>query len=190
MKLIETICIVDGEASHVEYHNRRAGFALPEPILPSGLGLESGRVKWRFVYGEGAEEQDFTPYVLPSIRSLQCVDGGDIDYARKYEDRAALNALFARRGSCDDVLIIRDGWVTDTSFCNVVFENEEGLFTPSHPLLEGTKRRFLLDRGIIAERDIAVNDIASYDRVRLVNAMLDLADEIVVPIESIRTFCG
>lgn len=48
------------------------------------------------------------------------------------------------------MLIVRDGWVTDTSFTNVVFEDAGGgLYTPETCLLEGTRRQSLLDEGRI-----------------------------------------
>ena len=83
-------------------------------------------------------------------------------------------------------LIVRDGWVTDTSFTNVVFEDVVGgLYTPDTYLLEGTRRQGLLDAGKIQACPIRVEDIGHFQRVLLVNAMIGLEDEISVPVVNI-----
>ena len=88
------------------------------------------------------------------IRSLKLVDGGALDYAFKYEDRSALMRLTRQKGICDDILITKDGFITDTSYSNVVLENSEGLFVPHTYLLNGTRRQRLLADGIVQERPI------------------------------------
>ena len=65
--------------------------------------------------------------------------GGALDYAFKYEDRSALMRLTRQKGICDDILITKDGFITDTSYSNVVLENSEGLFVPHTYLLNGTR---------------------------------------------------
>ena len=85
-----------------------------------------------------------------------------------------------RSSGCDDMSIVRDGFVTDGFSSNLVFESEEGLFTPKTFLLPGTKRQFLIDTGIISERTITGGDIARYAKVRFVNAMTDLEDGVAV----------
>lgn len=185
MRFIETIKIVAGECLNMEYHCRRAGFAIPQPII--GEGFRQGIVKWRIVYGDGLPiESQMSNYVKPRITSLTLVDGQGIEYSKKYENRSEIDGLRALRGSCDDVLIIRNGMVSDTSFCNIVFENESGLFTPSTPLLKGTKRQRLIDEGIIIECPIKASDIPKYRRAYLINAMIELGDKLCILTEDIR----
>ena len=78
------------------------------------------------------------------------------------------------RDEADDILIVVDGYITDTSFCNVVLANDEGLFTPDLPLLKGTQRAFLIDEEIIRPRAIHINDLQLYHKVKLINAMIGL----------------
>lgn len=184
MRLIETIKIVDGKCLNMEYHCRRAGFAIPEPTIADGF--DHGVVKWRIVHGDGLPiESSMSHYVKPGISSLATVDASAVEYSQKYENRSDLNRLFALRGGCDDVLIIRDGMVSDTSFCNIVFENECGLFTPSTPLLRGTKRQKLIDEGLVSECPISARDISTYRRAYLINAMIELGDNVIIQTENI-----
>ncbi len=181
---IETMKAVDGIIENIEYHNRRLNATrrhfwhdaeavdLQSAVCPPPL--QPGVLKARIVYGRhGISEVTFTPYAMRNIRSLRLVDGGDITYTYKSTDRTALNRLAEQRGGCDDVLIMRHGLVTDTSFANIAFYDGTRWKTPQQPLLKGTRRAFLLDNGIIAEADIRAEDIGNYRKARIFNAMID-----------------
>lgn len=59
------------------------------------------------------------------IRSLRLVAADDeLDYHLKYADRSALARLLQRRDDCDEILIVRDGAITDTSYSNVAFSTD------------------------------------------------------------------
>lgn len=67
--------------------------------------------------------------------------------------------LAAQKGDCDEIIIIKNGLVTDTSFTNIAIYKHGMWLTPKHPLLLGTKRAALLEKGIIQEADITVDDL-------------------------------
>ena len=71
-------------------------------------------------------------------------------------------------------IITVNGVITDTSFCNIVLENKEGLFTPTKPLLHGTKRALLIDENIIQTRHITIEELNNYQHVYLINAMIEI----------------
>ena len=52
-------------------------------------------------------------------------------------------------------LIVKDGYLTDTSIANIALYDGYTWFTPAHPLLRGTKRAELLNKQLIVEKDIA-----------------------------------
>lgn len=182
-QFIETIRIDSGEARNLTYHEQRlndtrnhfwpgshalqlADFLPPVP--------ESGRHKLRIVYGQyGIEDVTCTPYLLRPVRSLALIQADEIGYTYKSTDRQVLDRLFAQRGSCDDILIVRRHLLTDTSIANIALFDGKHWHTPQSPLLKGTKRAELLDKGILSERKIHVEDIPSYSTVRLFNAMID-----------------
>lgn len=188
---VETIKVLDGVFYNLEYHEKRARetafacFGRPllwdtgRMIVPDGV--RGGLVKCRVVYDTEIREVTFQPYVPRKIDSLRLVDGGDMDYRYKSTDRSAFAAMLELRDGCDDVLIVRGGKITDTSFSNVVFEDAGGcLYTPDTYLLGGTRRKSLLDAGIIRELPITVDDIGRFRRVLLVNAMIGPEDEVGV----------
>ena len=84
-----------------------------------------------------------------------------------------VEALRALRGNQDDVLIVRNNLLTDTSIANVALEKEGVWYTPRTPLLKGTKRALLLEQGVLTECDIPSDEISSYSHIALFNAMID-----------------
>lgn len=123
-----------------------------------------------------------TTYHPKRVESLQLVDA-DIDYSYKYADRTALTGCLERRGDCDDVIIVRNGLLTDASYSNIALYDGEEWLTPRRPLLAGTMRAYLLDRGLVGEADIRPSDLRSFSSVSLINAMLPLG-KLTVPTAS------
>ena len=122
------------------------------------------RTRCRVVYGENIEEVVYIPYTIRQVSRL------------KSADRSMLNKLFALRGEKDDILIVKNGRITDTSIANVALWNGTEWHTPSFPLLKGTQRQFLLDRKQIIETDISVENLSSYSRICLFNAMIPFGE--------------
>jgi 4-amino-4-deoxychorismate lyase len=101
------------------------------------------------------------------------VESNEISYDHKYEDRSKINELLNLRDSQDDILIVKNGFITDTSFANVVFQKNNEWFTTDSPLLRGTMRQLLLDSGVISLTSIRKNDIADFENFKLINSMLE-----------------
>ena len=184
-RLLESIRVKDGVFHHLPYHQQRmhrAQQALFGEVTMAHLAnhlsvpehAQRGLYKCRIVYQEAIESVEFIAYHPKTIRTLRCVSGNNVKYDHKYEDRKALNELFAQRGNCDDVLIVRDGWVTDTSYANIMFYDGRRWVTPHQPLLRGTQRQYLLDQGVITEGPVREADIGSFQTFRLINALLGI----------------
>lgn len=183
MNFIESIRITNCSPEHLDLHSRRIVRTIGTPIalcpdLPPEL--VGSVVKWRVEYNaRGIVSQEYLPYRIPQIKTLRTVVADDLDYSFKYADRSAISALFATRGECDDILIVKNGNVTDSSFCNVVFERDGICYTPAEPLLEGVRRASLLRSGRIVPRQISCAEIGNFDRIYLINAMIDLGEVVI-----------
>lgn len=192
---IETIKVMDGKflnlSSHMDRMNRTMiSFFNTTMFVEFWIGdipeeLRSGLVKCRVIYSYRSVKVEYERYHLRKIDSLKLVEDDLIDYSFKYADRSRLNSLLSQKGNCNDILIVKGGRITDTSYTNVVLKNPSGFYTPFTYLLAGTKRRLLLERGIIREKDLKAEDLVKYDRVYLINAMIDLEDEISIPVSSL-----
>lgn len=119
---------------------------------------------------------EYASYHIRPVSSLRLVADDEADYRYKSTDRSVLNRLFDLRETEDDVLIVRRGWLTDTSICNIALWNGKQWITPSVPLLAGTKRASLLDRGEMVAGDIRPEDLPGYSRIRLFNAMIEFGE--------------
>ena len=200
-RLLETIRYENGRFYNLKYHRQRMDYArkilfhlteeidLDKTLLKAAKeqlpNENSGLFKCRVVYDSRIREIRFSPYVLPQIRSLRLVKSDDINYLFKYEDRSSLNRLFALRGAADDILIIKNDLVTDTSFCNVLFFNGKQWLTPEQPLLRGTRRAALLEQEQVETAVIRTDDLHHFTKVRLVNAMIRFIDQLDIPMEKV-----
>lgn len=191
---LETICILHGEIQNRQGHEERmrqtaSHFGFKAPALPDLLSLpvkelRVSKVKCRIIYHNTIEEISFERYTAGKVSSLKLIEA-PIDYSFKFADRKTLNTLLAQKDDCDEILITRNGLITDTSYSNVVFGQGEQFFTPESTLLNGTKRQKLLQEGKITEKRIDRNSLIEYDRIYLINAMLDITDRVSLPIDRI-----
>ncbi len=197
-RLLETIRVRKGEMQHLAYHNSRVNItraALFGAAMPWDLSEiiripeldPSVTYRCRFLYGEEPGTTEFIPYVIRDIRKLYLVDCGDFEYSYKYADRSAFEKFKAGISDPEpfDILLVKNGLITDTSFSNIILWDGSRWYTPAIPLLKGTKRQFYLDHQIIAERDIAVKDLRHFTTARLINAMLDMEDRVDIPVGNI-----
>ncbi|EQB39679.1 hypothetical protein M947_06700 [Sulfurimonas hongkongensis] len=176
----ETIRVADGNILHLDYHQKRYESVLSlldakefknlkEYIKPPSSGL----YRCRIVYDENELGVEFFKYKKREIKSLKLVYDDEITYAYKSSQREHLDKLFTQRGLCDDVLIVKNSFITDTTIANVAFLRDGLWYTPKTPLLCGTTRERLLDEGKIILKNIRVDELSLYSGLALMNAMID-----------------
>lgn len=140
----------------------------------------------RFIYdANGFHKVEIVRAARRNIQSLQCVSADDFDYSHKFADRSRFDSL-NKDIEADDILIVKNGFLTDTTFANIVFKDKSRhWFTPSTPLLAGTKRAQLLAENKIEAVDLRLNDISKFVEVRLINATTDLENSPKILINNI-----
>jgi len=185
--LFETIRIENGAASNIGLHERRMNrtrevlFGMNDridlgPVLDPLLTYSPGTCRCRVTYDRGIRSVEISPYTRRIVRSLRLVECDEIDYGFKYEDRSTLDRALAMRDGRDDVLIVKNGVVTDTSFSNIAFYDGVSWFTPARPLLPGTRREELLLSGALIGADIAPGDLPHFRKACIINAMIGLGE--------------
>ncbi len=149
--------------------------------IAAGFAANEGVNKVRIVYdGSGVVSAACAPYQMRNIRSLRLVECDGIDYTYKYADRTALDNAMKLRGGCDNVVIVRDGLLTDTSYTNIALYDGCRWLTPARPLLQGTALMRLFDEGRLEARDIRAGEIWDYSHIALFNSMIDFG-KLVLP---------
>lgn len=177
---IETIKAVDGEIFHIEYHQERY-----ETVL-SSFGIDEFKnlseflnpPKWgvyrcRIVYDSTNINVTYHEYKKREITTLKLIFDNDIEYRFKSTDREGIDSLFSQKDEGDEILIIKNLLITDTSIANIAFYKDGIWLTPKNPLLKGTTRERLLREGKVVEADIRVQELRSFSQVALLNAMVD-----------------
>ncbi|MCF6330098.1 MAG: aminotransferase class IV [Sulfurimonas sp.] len=179
-EFLETIRVKDGIYSHLSYHQSRYTNVLNSFDVKNIQRLDTylntskkGLYRCRLIYNlQKIINIQYIKYKKREINSLKLVYDDEIDYSFKYLNRKNINSLFALRESCDDILIVKNGYITDTSVANIAFFDGQWK-TPSSPLLKGTTRARYLNEGKIVESEIKVSDIKNFTKIALLNAMID-----------------
>ncbi len=196
-QFIETIQLLNGKLNNLEFHQERfertrqdvLGIKnhprLAEAITIPG-GLDRGLLRCRVTYGQVIKLIEFEPQMERRVYSLQLVYSDAIDYGYKYSDRSALEALFSQRGHCDDILVVKKGFLSDSLYANVVFRDGNEWITPDTPLLPGTMRASLLNMGLIREETLSPDTLPGFQSVKLINALNNLQRAPEIPIKSIH----
>ena len=180
-QLIETIRFEAGKFHNLAYHqarmqrSRQALFGTSNTIdLAAYLHsptCNAKTIRCRVTYAQEIEKVEYFPYTPKPIEQLKIVPS-DIDYRYKYADRSALDQLLRENPFADEIIIEKEGLLTDTTIANIALFREGKWYTPQTPLLEGTMRQKLLDEGLLHPKNITSAEIKHYSHVALMNAML------------------
>ena len=192
---IESIKVFNGIIYNLALHQERVNRTLSEFYPNAKIDLSEitifpmygqGLYKLRIIYSDKIEKYEFLPYKIYDTKTLKIVHSDNLKYDYKYLERTAINRLFSARGDSDDILIVRNGLITDTSYCNVVLDDGYKLYTPANPLLKGIKREQLLREKRIEPSNIAVEDLVDFKRVILINAMIEVENQVFIEIPNIK----
>jgi 4-amino-4-deoxychorismate lyase len=177
IELLETIKIEDGQVKNIEWHNQRCNksrFELFKEKSPLNLlnfiePPQKGLYRCRILYDKKVNLVEYIPYSPKKINSLKIVQS-NIDYNYKYNDRTELNSLLQE--GYDEIIIEKNGLLTDTSIANIAFYNGDVWLTPTKPLLKGTMREKLLSEKFLIRKNIKSDNIKEFSHFALMNAMI------------------
>jgi 4-amino-4-deoxychorismate lyase len=181
-QLIESISLYQGKFLNLEGHEQRyaASFedcfgVLPKSTISNYLSActfpTKGWYKCRLLYDLNTLSAEFVPYSRPTIQRVSIVEAETIAYPHKYASRPQLDELFYQKGFADEIIMIKNGRVTDAYYFNLIFEKKSVWYTPATPLLKGTMRQQYLDNKKLIPVDIDRKDIINFDLIHFINAM-------------------
>ncbi|MEA5099631.1 MAG: aminotransferase class IV [Bacteroidales bacterium] len=193
-KFFESLKLVGERFSNIELHQQRIDLTCKVFSINSKIELKDISIpnfnddlvrKCRIIYSKDDFSVSFSEYKQRKIENLKVVFDDTIDYSYKFENRDRLNSLFEDRGGCSDIIIVKNGCLTDTSFSNIVLFDGDKYFTPSSFLLNGTMRQKLLRDKIIFEKDVKLEDVHRFKKLFLINALNSLEDSLSINVENI-----
>ncbi|MPS63684.1 MAG: aminodeoxychorismate lyase [Chryseobacterium sp.] len=194
-QFIESIKVEDQEIFLLEFHQKRINQTFSHFGKEGSIDLkkiynhlehdEDGLFKLRLVYDlDKKVRTQMIPYAIPEIADFQLVENNSYDYSFKFEDRKELDKM-KMKAKAEEIIIVKNNHITDTSFSNLLFLKGKDWFTPSTYLLNGVQRQNLLKHKKIKEAEITLQNIKQFSHFQLINALNDFDDMFVYPIDRI-----
>ncbi len=194
-QFIESIKVEDQEIFLLEFHQKRINQTFSHFGKEGSIDLkkiynhlehdEDGLFKLRLVYDLDKKiRTQMIPYAIPEIASFQLIENNSFDYSFKFEDRKELDKM-KMKAKAEEIIIVKNNHITDTSFSNLLFLKGKDWFTPSTYLLNGVQRQNLLKQKKIKETEITLQNIKQFSHFQLINALNDFDDMFVYPINRI-----
>lgn len=146
---------------------------------------EDGLYKFRIEYDlDNNFITQIIPYAISELDDFELVIDNDIDYSFKSADRSQLQKM-KDKSHADEVIIVKNNQITDTSYSNLLLLKDKTWFTPKSYLLNGVMRQNLLQLKEIKETEITLDNIKEFTHFQLINALNDFDDIFIYSIEKI-----
>ncbi|MDR6516155.1 aminotransferase class IV [Chryseobacterium camelliae] len=200
-QFIESIKVEDQEIFLLDLHQKRVDETFShfgkngdsinlEKIYDHLNHEEDGLFKLRITYDLDKKiRTQMIPYAIPEIGSFQLVENNSYDYSFKFENRKELD-MMKMKAKAEEIIIVKNNHITDTSYSNLLFLKGKEWFTPSTYLLNGVQRQHLLKTKKIKERDITLQNIKEFSHFQLINALNDFDENFIYPIHKIVNLPG
>lgn len=183
-QIVESIRIENKTLQNIDLHNNRflsarkqlfgqSDFIEIEKYINIPDTLSDKRYKCRLTYDGKTLAYTIKPYTQRVIRSLRLVHDDEINYSVKTNQRHQLDRAYEQREGCDDIIIVKNGCLSDTWAANIILYYDEQWYTSTTPLLKGIQREYLLRSGRIKEIKIREHDLWRFSKIKLINAMID-----------------
>ncbi|GBL34427.1 uncharacterized protein HI_1169 [Filimonas sp.] len=184
--VFETIKVLDGHHLNLGYHFERMQktcrhlWKCEKDLTGLKQQLEifhqDGLYKCRIMYDADTQAVSYALYEKKAFERLRVIIDDTIEYPYKYTDRSVFLPAERLCGHGDHVVYCRQGLLTDTTYANIALWDGGRWVTPARPLFYGTKRQSLIENGLLVEYDIALTEMTTYQKISLINAMLDLGE--------------
>ncbi len=195
-QFIETICYKNGLFERIDLHTNRLNrtrhhfFGNQIAInlfdhLKVPQDLINSTVKCTVTYSNEIEHISYSDYQMRAVNSLKLIDHNLIDYSFKYANREELGELYSKRGECDDILIVKDGFLTDSFYANLVLLRENRWYSMLNPLLLGTRLLSYVQESLVTPVLVSPDDLHLYSEARIINAMISIENSPIIPIQNI-----
>ncbi|MFC3813111.1 aminotransferase class IV [Lacihabitans lacunae] len=183
-QFFESIKWQDGEFYLLDLHQKRVDRTMQKhfpnaekidlkSVLNVPNGIKTGLFKVKVIYDYELISVSFDAYKVKKHKQVKLVENDTISYAFKSTNRADLEKPMHGNVDFDDVIFVKNGLLSDASYSNIVFFDNQKWYTPMECLFEGVKRKSLLNSGKIEEKSIKVDDLKLFSKIAFVNAMRD-----------------
>ena len=180
---IETLKVENNTICNLDYHQAR--FNNTQLVkydkdfnidLKSYIDIPDNKLyRCKVKYSQNIESVHFFTYSVKRPKNIKIVNS-NIEYSLKYADRVMFEKIQQQHPNSDEIAIIKNNLLTDTTIANIALLKNGTWYTPKQPLLKGTTRARLLENNKIVEKNIEVNTLFEYEKIALMNAMVNFLD--------------
>ena len=199
-QFIESIKVEDQEIFLLEFHQKRVDNTFAHFGKEGSVDLakiykhlehdEDGLFKLRIDYDlDKKVRTQMMPYAIPELQDFQLVENNSFDYSFKSEDRKELEKM-KMKSKAEEIIIVKNNHITDTSYSNLLFKKGKDWFTPSTYLLNGVQRQHLLKNKKIKETEITLQNLKEFSHFQMINALNDFDENFIYPIGRIINLPG
>ncbi len=175
----ETVKVENGKIFNLKEHNLRLNKTIKD-IYKKRDSIDISKYieipdnssyRYKIIYSSKIEDVSYQIYRAKEFNSFRFIKS-DIIYPYKSVNREKIDNLFQKRDGCDDIILVKDGLVQDTSIANIAIYDGKKWYTPKKPLLCGTQRAKLLKSGLIIEKDLRVEDFKNIVSFAIMNSLI------------------
>ncbi|WP_024791394.1 aminotransferase class IV [Lebetimonas sp. JS032] len=181
MEFIETVLVKNGKIQNLDYHLKRMEKTIKHFFKSETLKVKSEKLNFdkltnarvRITYSyDGIRNIEVFPFKKRNFRKFKIVEIG-FNYPFKYKNRKAFSILHSTSSiDFDEFILVKNSLITDTTISNLAFFTGSEWITPKYPLLKGTKRQELLEKGLIKKENIHIYDLPYFKKMAMINAIL------------------
>jgi len=177
MICFETIKVVNGKLLNLKYHQERVNYTRKFLSFKKKLELNEydfnlpkyGDYRLRIDYDEDIKSFTCKEFTCREFKEFKLVES-NIDYSYKYAQRDDLDSLKIDE---KEIIILKNGYLTDTTIANIAIQVDGCWLTPKNPLLKGTTRARLIDKGFLKCKDLTIEDLKKSQNFAIMNALID-----------------
>lgn len=197
-RFFESIAIANGQPRNLFFHQARVDKTFKnyypkseshhlEYLLSKIQHTDKTLIKCKFSYDETSFKFYQLPYFIKTFKSFLLIRDDSLQYPFKFTDRTKMDSYMKKIDPDQQVIFIKNGRLTDSSFSNLIFNDGYRWLTPGDPLLAGTMRASLLADWRIHEEHINPNQLHLFKSFKLINALNTFEDAPEYPISKINT---
>jgi len=178
----ESISLRNGKIENLEQHQHRVdrtffkfypnkkALQLKEILFKIELP-EQGHYKIKISYHYDDHQCQIQRYEAQIFEKFILIPSNDLNYNFKFTDRQLIESYKRNLKSHEEIIMLKNNFITDASFANLIFYDGIKWWTPTTFLLPGTMRAVLLKEKKIQEVKISIQDLSRFKKFALINAM-------------------
>jgi 4-amino-4-deoxychorismate lyase len=139
------------------------------------------QIRLRLDFGSWGYSFTIAPFIKRVIRKVGLIGLTHEEYPFKFRDRNWIDQIRNAYPDFDEIIMTKNGLITDSLWANLAFFDGSNWFTPENSLLAGTKQALLLDQNQLTYRAIKRYEIGDYQTISFINALYNLGELTVKP---------